>query len=118
MLDVASAPTPEQRRPSVTGIKKLALAALAVLAFPWSAQAGGFRLGIGIGVPYYPYYRPYYYDPYYRPVVVVAPPPGVVYVAPPPGTVYVAPAAPTYVQPAPAPAQPLPPPRLVPPPGN
>ena len=91
-------------------MKKLVIAALAVLAVPFSAKA---EIVIGVGIPG-PFYRPYYRGRYYyRPGVVIAappiivgaapapvyyaPPPGTVYVAPPPGTVYVQPATPQPV---------------------
>ncbi|MFL5243276.1 MAG: hypothetical protein ACJ8FY_14315 [Gemmataceae bacterium] len=94
-------------------LKRLLLAAFAVMILPLaSAQAGG-GVRIGIGVPFYRgYYHPHYYGPRFGvflgvPPVYVGPPP--VYVAPAP--VYVQPApAPVYVQPAPAPAYAPPPP--------
>lgn len=93
-------------------LRKLTLAALVVLALPWTAQAG-VRVSVGVGVPVYRPYRPYYYGPYYRPAYVgvyVGPPPvyvapAPVYVQPAPTAVYVQP-APTAVYTQPAPAQP------------
>jgi hypothetical protein len=84
------------------------LALLAILALPLASAQAGWRVGIGIGYPPYPYYRPYHYS------VVVAPGP---YYYAPPGAVYVQAAPvyyyppPIYVQPAPVyvqPAQPAP----------
>ncbi|HUH83188.1 MAG TPA: hypothetical protein VLX85_01185, partial [Stellaceae bacterium] len=66
---------------------KLGLVALAVglvAGFGTSAAQARVFVGIGVGVPFYPYYPPAYYYP-----------PPVVYVPPP---VYAAPAAPAYVQ--------------------
>jgi hypothetical protein len=67
----------------------LAIAGLAAI-IGLGAQAAQARVffGVGIGVPYYPYYAP--------PPAYYAPP---VYYAPPP--VYYPPPAPAYVQPAP-----------------
>jgi hypothetical protein len=42
-----------------------------------------FGIGLGLGAPYYPYYRPHYYYapyPYYYPPVVVRPAPPPVYI--------------------------------------
>jgi hypothetical protein len=81
----------------------LLLPLVALLALPLASVQAGWRIGIGIGIPPYPYYRPY------RVVVV----PGPVYVGPP-APVYVQPAPvyyypqPTYVQPAPVYVQPVP----------
>lgn len=86
-------------------LRKLSLAALVVLALPLATtQAGGVRIGVGIGVPYGGYYGggyyggpyyggyyggPYYGYPYYYRPVYVAPPPVIVQPAP----VYAQPAA-------------------------
>ncbi len=46
----------------------LGAAALAACLVSSSADAGGLRIGIGVGVPFYSppcYYNPYYYGPYY-----------------------------------------------------
>ena len=82
----------------MSGMKKLALAALALLAVPFAAKA---EVVIGVGIPG-PFFHPYHHGRYYRPYVVVAPPP--IVVAPAPRVVYVTP-APEYLQPvAPPPA--------------
>ena len=85
-------------------------AALAACLVSSSADAGGLRIGIGVGVPFYSppcYYNPYYYGPYYPyPYQAYAAPAPVYY--PPgyaaPAAVYIPPAqpAPGYAQPAPA----------------
>jgi hypothetical protein len=82
----------------MTATNRLCAAALAVLTFPWPAQAG-LRIGIGIGVPeaYYGY-RPSHGPSYGR--YVVAP---LVFVAPAPVHVD-APATPASAAPALAPA--------------
>ena len=95
--------------------RMLGVAILVFLASPFAtAQAGGLRIGIGIGLPIFPVYRPYYYPypAYYAPrPVYVQPYP--VYVQPAP--VYVQPApvyqtpAPQYATPAPQGYQSLPP---------
>lgn len=101
---------------AVLGLTSIApfLASTAV-AHPPSGGGPRVSVGIGIGVPVAPYYRPYpYYYPYYRPYPYYYPPP--VVVAPPPvvyqqPAVIVAQPAQTVVQPAPgivqqAPSQP------------
>ena len=87
-------------------LRKLILAALAMLVLPMSSALADVRIGVGIGVPVFrPFHRHHYYRPYLG-----------VYVGPPP--VYVAPPPPVYVQPVPAPVyvQPMPGQPLVPPP--
>ena len=85
--------------------KLLAVAALLACTAVASTAKAGVTLGIGIGIPAYPYHR---YYPYYRPYgvgVYVAPAP--VYYYPPPPAYYVPP--PAYAAPAyPAPAYPQP----------
>jgi len=84
------------------GFWKVIAAVLTWSAVAPAVQAGGWFVGINLGLPLYP--RPWYgYGCYYRPYpVYVAPPPVVIEAAP----VYrpVAVAAPTYAVPAPAPA--------------
>jgi hypothetical protein len=84
-----------------------ALAAVALLSFPWAPVQAGVSIRLGIGWPFGP---PCHH--YYGPRVYIAAPP-----------VYVVPAAvpaPVYVQPAPAavqvPATPVPVPAVPPPP--
>ena len=84
----------------------LALAALALLAWPLAPAQAGFRLGINIGIPLF-----WPAPPPPRPVVYVAPQP--VYVAPQP--VYVVPAQQPVYQ-APRPVYVQPPPQSPPPP--
>jgi hypothetical protein len=82
---------------SMTFTRMAATAAVALLAIPWSsAQAGGWRVGIGVGIGF-PIYRPSY------PVYVVPAP--VYYVQPAP--VYAQP-APVYTSPTPFYLQPVP----------
>jgi hypothetical protein len=73
------------------------LVIVGVLAAAQPAMAG-VRIGLGIGLPIYPWAPPYYSYYPYRPIYYYPPPP--VYVQPSP--VYLQP-APAYVQPPPAP---------------
>jgi hypothetical protein len=106
-------------------LKRAFLLAALLAAIPFSSANAQVRVGIGIGIPVYPAYRPYgYYRPYYggvvvAPTVVVGAPAPVVYAAPPPPVVYAQPqvvAAPppppssqqVYVQTSPGVFQPVP----------
>ncbi len=73
------------------------LATIGLLVMPLAAAQAGWRIGIGIG---FPFYRPYPYRVYVAPAPIYVTP---AYVQPAP--VYVQP-APVYVQPAPAPTPP------------
>ncbi|MCE9546885.1 MAG: hypothetical protein K8T25_15520 [Planctomycetia bacterium] len=79
------------------------VALLALFSAGAVAQAGGVRVGIGIGVPAYHsygYYHPYVYP--YAPYYVAPYPPVVAYrVYTPPPVYYAAPAYPAPVYPAP-----------------
>jgi hypothetical protein len=91
---------------------RLVLSVLVLLTATASSQAG-WRVGIGIGIPFYGppyYYRPYPYYYYGAPVVYAVPPPVVVAPAPVPAVVQPAPVVTRSpgetIEPAPA----LPPP--------
>jgi hypothetical protein len=71
------------------------IATLGLLVMPLATAQAGWRIGIGIGLPFY---RPYPYRVYVAPAPIYIGPPAYVQPAP----VYVQP-APVYVQPAPTP---------------